>query len=591
MRVRIAALLLVVAVALTVVAVVAVRMLAADREALVQRFTDERRHQLQEARAEVEADFAAFSEDLELAHRLWRAADSDDDRARELAAIVAVSREYRQVEVWDSTGVRVSRIAPDGIGTADVPGLDAVIASTVTEARRAAPGQVVVSRPLGGDAGRGLRVFARGGDARQEGTPEQDTIVALVVDTGPVFAKLRILAADPDSRIAVLGAHGVPAPATDPVLAAVIGELEAARGRMPGFASVVDRMRARQQDVVRISSGEARRLGLGSADVIALIQPIRVEDGEPWSMALLSSMAAMRTHERAIQRRMIGVIAVIVLILGGLSGFVLLSARRTVALRERLRHAAELAAVREQAEEQLVRSEKLATVGQLAAGIAHEVGTPLGVARGRAEYMRAKVGGDDPHAGTYDTIMEQIDNVSRTIRALLDFSRLEPAIAATPVDCAALASTVVELLRYEAARGDVGLELGDLTDLPLVRGDRDQLQQVLVNVVMNACDACAKGGTVTVTGERTSAGNAVALRVIDDGAGIAPEDRERVFDPFFTTKKRGKGTGLGLSVVAQIVRNHAGTVAIDSEVGRGTTVTITLPAAVRAAAELASNAG
>ncbi|HUH01697.1 MAG TPA: HAMP domain-containing sensor histidine kinase, partial [Kofleriaceae bacterium] len=138
--------------------------------------------------------------------------------------------------------------------------------------------------------------------------------------------------------------------------------------------------------------------------------------------------------------------------------------------------------------------------------------------------------------------------------------------------------------RYEASRRELTLEVADLSEVPPVRGDRDQLQQVLVNVVMNACDACAKGGTVRVTAAATPDGEAIALQVIDDGAGIAPEHRERVFDPFFTTKKRGKGTGLGLSVVAQIIRNHGGAVAIESELGRGTTMTITLPAAGRARA-------
>lgn len=580
MRARVFTLLLIVAVALTAVAVVAVRMLAGDREALVRRFADERRFQLQEARAEVEADFAGFSEDLELAQRLWRSADSDEDRARELSAIVAVSREYQQAEVWDASGLRVSRVAPEQMDLEDAPGLAAAIAATVAEARDAHEGKVVVSRPVGGESGRGLRVFARG-----EGPSDARTIVALVVDTGPAFSKLRILAADPGSRIVVLGARGVPAPATDAVLAGIISELDTARARLPRFASAVDRMRAREEAVVRIAPAEAGALGMGDAEVIALIQPIRVEDGEPWSIALLSSTAAMRHRERAIRLRMISVVAVIVLILGGLSAFVILSARRTVELRERLRHAAELAEVRERAEQQLVRSEKLATVGQLAAGIAHEIGTPLGVARGRAEYMRGKIDAEDPHARTYATIMEQIDHVSRTIRALLDFSRLEPAIAAAPVECAALVGTVVELLRYEAYRREVTLEAAGLSDLPPVRGDRDQLQQVLVNVVMNACDACAKGGTVRVTGEVTEDGDAVALQVTDDGAGIAPEHREQMFDPFFTTKKRGKGTGLGLSVVAQIIRNHAGAVVVESELGRGTTMTIMLPVAGRTRAE------
>jgi signal transduction histidine kinase len=240
-------------------------------------------------------------------------------------------------------------------------------------------------------------------------------------------------------------------------------------------------------------------------------------------------------------------------------------------------------------ETQLLRAEKFATVGVLAAGIAHEIGTPLGVVRGRAEYVLGKLGTVHPQAAGVGVIIEQIDKVSRTIRQLLDFSRLQPA-AVRPVALGPLLRDVSELLRLEAERRRVRIEWELPEGLPSIAADPDQLQQVLVNLTLNACDACGEGGRVRLTaaapdGSSSGAWGFVTLTVQDDGCGIPPESLNQVFDPFFTTKKRGQGTGLGLTVVAHVVRNHGGRVELESEPGRGTSVTLFWPAAAPAATE------
>jgi len=232
-------------------------------------------------------------------------------------------------------------------------------------------------------------------------------------------------------------------------------------------------------------------------------------------------------------------------------------------------------------ETQLVRAEKLATVGILAAGIAHEIGTPLGVVRARTEYLQGKLGASHPQADGLRVIVEQIDRVSRTIRQLLDFSRLRPA-AVQLTDIAPVADAAAELLRLVAERKQVALCVAVAPDTPRVLADPDQLQQVFVNLAVNAIDACAPGGTVTLAASATPDGAGADIEVRDDGCGIDPAHTHRVFDPFFTTKKRGQGTGLGLTIVAQIVRNHHGAVELDSTPGAGTTVSIRWPA--RAAA-------
>jgi len=231
-------------------------------------------------------------------------------------------------------------------------------------------------------------------------------------------------------------------------------------------------------------------------------------------------------------------------------------------------------------ETQLLRAEKLATVGVLAAGIAHEIGTPLGVVRGRAEYVQGKLGPQHPQSAGVGVIVEQIDRVSRTLRQLLDFARMQRPVV-RPVQLAPLARSVQELLRLESARRTVPLELQLPEGLPALAADPDQLQQVLVNLCLNALDACSEGGQVRLSASAPIPGEhwgLVALRVQDDGCGIPQESLNQVFDPFFTTKKRGQGTGLGLTVVAQIVRNHGGRIELESEPGQGTCVTLWWPA-------------
>jgi signal transduction histidine kinase len=240
-------------------------------------------------------------------------------------------------------------------------------------------------------------------------------------------------------------------------------------------------------------------------------------------------------------------------------------------------------------ETQLLRAEKLATVGVLAAGIAHEIGTPLGVVRGRAEYVLSKLGPAHAQSAGVGVIIEQIDRVSRTIRQLLDFSRLQPA-SVRPVVLAPLMRDIYELLRLEAERRRVRIELDIPEGLPALAADPDQLQQVLVNLTLNACDACGPGGHVLLSaaapdGSSAGAWGLVTIRVRDDGCGIPPESVNQVFDPFFTTKKRGQGTGLGLTMVAHVVRNHGGRVELESAPGRGTCITLLWPASGPAVTE------
>lgn len=253
--------------------------------------------------------------------------------------------------------------------------------------------------------------------------------------------------------------------------------------------------------------------------------------------------------------------------------------RALQATRDRLE---EEAAARRQLESSLARAEKLVTVAQLAAGLAHEIGTPLHVVAGRARSVLERPG-DAAHAERVARIVvEQTERIARIVDQLLRYARLTPPRAEL-IDVSAPVLAIVELLEGEARRADVTLRF-QTSPAPRVRGNGDELQQVALNLVRNARVATPAGGRIDVTVEGVAAdarwpAGAVRLTVADTGCGIDKGALERVFEPFFTTRTDGGGTGLGLAVVKTIVSDHRGVIDIASTPGVGTTVTVVLPAA------------
>jgi len=228
-------------------------------------------------------------------------------------------------------------------------------------------------------------------------------------------------------------------------------------------------------------------------------------------------------------------------------------------------------------ERRLRHADKLASIGTLASGLAHEIGTPLGVIRGRAEHLHSNRQNPPRTADGLEIIINQIDRITRIVRMLLDLgSRHEQAFAVC--DLRAIIQRTLALLDTETARRHVSCVV-ELGDNPLeVRCDADQLQQVFVNLAMNALDAMGtEGGTLSVSASPVDHAGRAAVRVTfaDSGPGIPPDARARVFDPFFTTKEPGKGTGMGLAVSEAIVRDHHGEIALEpSEIGARFAVTL-----------------
>jgi two-component system, NtrC family, sensor histidine kinase HydH len=312
----------------------------------------------------------------------------------------------------------------------------------------------------------------------------------------------------------------------------------------------------------------------------------RAADGARWPLAVLASARGVRDRARVSGYRLAAATALAAVLVGAFGAFAMRNQRRSLALAEQLRLAAATAALRERAEtteRSLIRAEKLATIGTLAAGVAHEIGTPLGIISGRAEQLLARAGTDEAMRKGLTSIIGQVDKVSATIRQLLDFARVRP-VDATAVAPAAALEAARALLEHRTRKAHVTIDLDAPAALPDVAADSGQLEQVLVNLFLNAIDACDSGGHVRARAATPNDDGArVWFEVSDDGCGIPDDALGRVLDPFFTTKKRGQGTGLGLTIAADIVKNHGGTIEIESAVGRGTTVRFSLPRAERSA--------
>jgi len=235
---------------------------------------------------------------------------------------------------------------------------------------------------------------------------------------------------------------------------------------------------------------------------------------------------------------------------------------------------------RERMEEQMSQTEKLTSLGLLAAGVAHEVNTPLAVISNYIQMLAKQMPEGDPRQSLIEKIVKQTFRASEIVNNLLNFSRTGAA-EVDNVDVNRVVEETLSLVAHpmKTARIQIVKELGQ--SLPPVHGSANKLQQVFLNLFLNARDAMPGGGMLEV---RTAAHNgSVEIEVADTGSGIAREDIHRIFDPFFTTKANGRGTGLGLSVSYGIIKEHAGKIDVRSTPGKGTSFHVEFPAARKAA--------
>ena len=229
-------------------------------------------------------------------------------------------------------------------------------------------------------------------------------------------------------------------------------------------------------------------------------------------------------------------------------------------------------------QEELVQSRKIAAVGTLTSGIAHELNNPINNIVLSAEVLKEDFRelSQEEALGLIQDIMGQAERAADIVKGLLDFSRSErPEIE--PLDIAAVVQDTLKLVRNQLSLCGIQADLDLPQNLPQVQGNRKSLQQVFLNLFINAIQAMLDGGSLTVRAYPTPDGQWLKVQVTDTGMGIAAEHLPHIFDPFYTTKEVGRGTGLGLSVTYGIVEKHGGRIEVESEKGKGSTFSVVLP--------------
>jgi signal transduction histidine kinase len=225
----------------------------------------------------------------------------------------------------------------------------------------------------------------------------------------------------------------------------------------------------------------------------------------------------------------------------------------------------------------LVQSERLAMVGKLAAGVAHSIRNPLTSVKMRLYSMRRHLELPPPQQEDLDVISEEIGHIDAIVRNFLEYSR-PPKLKIQQVRPSALVDLAITLLRPRLESFNVAVRVNRKQPLPEIWADPDQLKEVLVNIMVNACEAMVKGGTIIITESEdffAGLGRIVRLQIQDTGPGIPASMQDKIFQPFFSSKE--EGTGLGLSIAARIIEEHGGKIHVKSRPGEGATFTITLP--------------
>ena len=469
-------------------------------------------------------------------HRVWEAA------FRALAVVVA---QYRALTYVDAAG-SIQVLAADP--TESQQTIDSLMTPTLELAREVSANRRTA---LGAPARLGNRWFLL------YGTPVRGGGSIVVASDAKIFLGAVAWSPIPIARLFV----------TDPA-GAVWAGCETSKGCEVASSHNVPSTLPRSLPILVSGSRGSRVRLLGSAPAIQVSERLDRPTGA-WIVTWLASTEALDRRERSLIARIILTALTAAIAVAGVGAAMFRQHRKAVMLESRL-----------QVAQALVRAEKLITVGVLSAGIAHELGSPLAVIRGRAESILDEGQPDAlseavAHADDMRLIIKHTDNISTKIRQLLDFSRRQ-TVAPSPVALAAAIERARELVHWKLAARRLSLVVRIAEDLPPLAADPEQLQQVLVNLLLNACDASSKGQSVAITAEPIG-DDRVEFTVADRGCGIAPEHLNAIFDPFFTTKKRGEGTGLGLTIVEGVVRNHGGEIILSSTAGEGTTVTVRWP--------------
>jgi signal transduction histidine kinase len=317
----------------------------------------------------------------------------------------------------------------------------------------------------------------------------------------------------------------------------------------------------------RLTRAEAAALGLPAR--LAEAGLARVEDGGGWGVAVVASAERLRDRQRRAQGRVILAVSLASVLVLGFGGVALRNQRKELELQRELA----LADFGRERDERLERANRAAVLGALAIGITHEISTPLNVISARAEQLRDRLRSDERNGQAARIILEQTEHIDQVIRGLLRLARGHGP-AAQRISPASIVEGARLLVEHRFAKAGVALHTAIAEDLPTIHGEPRLLEHALVNLLLNACDACEPGGVVQLAA--TVRGGRVVLAVSDDGVGISRQDIDQAMEPLFTTKA-GEGTGLGLTIAREIAMSHRGSLVLSPAEPRGTQAVLELP--------------
>jgi two-component system NtrC family sensor kinase len=347
------------------------------------------------------------------------------------------------------------------------------------------------------------------------------------------------------------------------------GVLRATDGRDVRAPEILEALQS-GRSTLRLTRAQAATLGMSERTAMAGLARIDGGTTGRWGVVVVASAERERDRERWARVRLVLASTLAAGLVVGFGGMALQRQRKELELQRELQ-VNELARERD---ERLARLSKAATMVTLASGVAHEISTPLGVISGRAEQLLQRADGDERSRRAAATILEQSQRIKDIVRGFLDVARGgNPVLQDVPSK--ALADAAVALVEHRFEKAGVRLTSAVPASLPPLRCDPKLLEQALVNLLLNACDACTRGGSVELSVRLDPTG--LTFAVTDDGEGIAEVNAARAAEPFFTTKPRGKGTGLGLAIVNEIAKCHRGSFSIQPGQPRGTRASIQVP--------------
>jgi two-component system, NtrC family, sensor kinase len=328
-------------------------------------------------------------------------------------------------------------------------------------------------------------------------------------------------------------------------------------------------LRSGQKGVV-IPREEAPTLGMPPRIALAGVEQVVAPSGR-WGVAVVASGQRLRARERYAQLRFLLSLGLVSAVVAGFGYMAIRQERRKLEVARAL----EVAALERDRERLLARADKMATLAALSSGIAHEVATPLGTITARVEQVLPSNAHDERATSALRVALEQVERIQGVIRGVLGLSRGEmPPLVPTPPASIVHGAAGLSLHRFEHA--GVALELDLAQGLPQVACDPLMLEQALINLLINACDASERGSIVRLTVQQSDA--LLIFTVEDEGEGISEETAARAQEPFFTTKPRGRGNGLGLAITREVVTHHGGKLRLAPRTdARGTQAVVELP--------------